>query len=41
VFHRLADDIGNELDRQGDANEDVPKNQAVIELDMDTWRVSS
>jgi hypothetical protein len=36
-----ADQTGNESDKQMEENGDVPKNQAVIELDMDTWRVSS
>jgi hypothetical protein len=32
---------GNEKDRLADESADIPKNQAVMELDMDTWRVSS
>jgi hypothetical protein len=36
-----ADQTGNESDKQMEENGDVPKNQAVIELDMDTWRVGS
>lgn len=36
-----ADQAGNESDKQMEETGDVPKNQAVIELDMNTWRVSS
>lgn len=36
----LADCSGDENAREDDSA-DVPKNQAVIELDMETWKVSS